>query len=242
MKSHVVLATSLNLRTAPHVDNTAILAALPLGTLVEELDANADRSWLRVRLGALEGWMNNSYLLRADAYSACPWLPIAVGEFGVAEVAGIENNPRIQTYLATVIGGEVADETAWCSAFAKWCVLQARANHPKIPVLKKITASARSWHSSQWGNDVTASAPLGSVVVLWRRRNPTEKGATEADRSGTAQQVQDKGNGGHAGFLASPFKPGDTQINLIGGNQNNRVCKDTYPLGNNYGVLCIRSV
>lgn len=165
MKSHVVLATSLNLRTAPHVDNTAILAALPLGTMVEELDANADRSWLRVRLGALEGWMNNRYLLRTDAYHACPWLPIAVGEFGVAEVAGIENNPRIQTYLATVIGGEVADETAWCSAFAKWCVLQARAANPKIPDLKKITASARSWHSNQWSTDVTATAPLGSMVV-----------------------------------------------------------------------------
>lgn len=241
MKFHIVMATSLNLRHEPRVKSTK-LAEFPLGTQVEELEANPDRSWLRVHVGTMEGWMNNRHLLRAESYHAQPWLPIAVREYGVgvAEVAGTDSNPRIDAYLATV--GASDDETAWCSAFAKWCVLQARASRPAIPEPTKITAAARSWHTSQWGKDVTTAAPLGSVVVLWRRRSSSEKGFTEADRSGTPQQVLEKGSGGHVGFLASPFNPDDPQISLLGGNQGNRVCKAIYSLGRDYGLLSIRSV
>jgi uncharacterized protein (TIGR02594 family) len=237
MTSHVVLATSLNLRTDPRVKSKK-LGDFPLGTLVEELNANADRSWLRVRIGTVEGWMNNGYLLRTESYRARPWLPIAVREYGVEEVVGKFSNPRIDEYLTTV--GASGDETSWCSAFAKWRVLQARASHPTKPDLKKVNAAARSWHLGSWGADVTATAPLASIVVLWRRRKATEPGFTEVDRSGTPEQVQAKGSGGHVGFLASPYRPGDTQISLLGGNQSNRVCKATYQLGHDYGLLSIR--
>jgi len=238
MTSHIVLVTSLNLRAEPRVKSRK-LAEFPLGTQVEELSSNDDRSWLRVRIGTLEGWMNNSHLLRSASYYAQTWLPIAVREHGVAERA-VKSNPRIDEYLATV--GTSDDETSWCSAFAKWCVLQARQGNPKIPDPKKITAAGRSWHLQKWGTDVSATGPLGSIVVLWRRRTATESGFTEVDRSGSPEQVMAKGTGGHVGFLASPFKLGDTQISLLRGNQNNQVCKSTYPLGNNYGLLSFRGL
>lgn len=242
MTFHIVMATSLNLRSEPIVDDKTKLAEFPLGTQVEEMEAKPDRSWLRVRVGTMQGWMNNRHLLRAESYHAHPWLPIAVREYGVgvAEVAGTGSNPRIDEYLATV--GASDDETAWCSAFAKWCVLQARASNPAIPAPTKITAAARSWHISQWGKDVTASAPLGSVVVLWRRRESDEKAFTDVDKNGSADEVRTLGTGGHVGFLASPFKTGEAQISLLGGNQSNRVCKETYTLGKDYGLLSIRSV
>jgi hypothetical protein len=124
----------------------------------------------------------------------------------------------------------------------KWCVAQARLNNPIVPDLKKISAAARSWHLQKWGTDVTLKAPLGGIVVLWRRREAMEPGFTEVDKNGSPEQVLAKGTGGHVGFLASPFKSGDTQIILMGGNQKNQVCKSTYQLGNDYGLLSIRGL
>jgi hypothetical protein len=51
-----------------------------------------------------------------------------------------------------------------------------------------------------------------------------------------------KGTGGHVGFLVSPFRNGDTQISLLGGNPSNRVCKASAALGNDYGLLSIRGL
>jgi uncharacterized protein (TIGR02594 family) len=241
MTHHIVLCTTLNVRAQPRATSDSVITAvLPAGTAVEELDANADRSWLRIRLNAIEGWVNNRYLCRKEAYANYPWLSVAASEFGIAEISGPDHNPRIQTYLGTVVSKDVSDETSWCSAFAKWCVLQARHSNLKIPDPKKVNSAARSWHLGNWGSDVSAQAPLGGIVVLWRRRTATEPGFTEADRNGTPEQVLAKGSGGHVGFLASPYKPGDTHISLLGGNQSNRVCKATYQLGHDYGLLSIR--
>lgn len=243
MTQHIVLPTSLNLRAKPRAtDDSTVLAVAPMGTVVEEIDADADRAWLRVRIGALEGWMNNRYLLRSETYSGSPWISAAMAEFGVAEVPGAQHNPRIQSYLGMVTSSKASDETSWCSAFAKWSVLQVQAHHNSIPDPKKITAAARSWHTTSWGNDMTPDAPLGSIVVLWRRRSSGEPGFTHADSSGTPQEVLAKGSGGHVGFLASPYRQGDKQISLLGGNQGNRVCKDSYPLGHHYGLLSIRGI
>ncbi|NJS37486.1 MAG: hypothetical protein HC765_15540, partial [Brachymonas sp.] len=87
--------------------------------VIEELDANEDRSWLRVRVGTLEGWASNKYLLRDEAHQAFPWVSQAVREFGVKELPGVAVNRRIQAYLSTVGAGDKNDDTtSWCSAFA----------------------------------------------------------------------------------------------------------------------------
>lgn len=244
MITHITMPTSLNVRIHPRTttDSTKI-GVLAKGTLIQELDANQDRSWLRCRVGTLEGWVSNDYLLREHAYRANPWMPIAYNEFGVAETSGNTNHPRIDLYLSTVgLAGKKEEGNSWCSGFAKWCMLQALQANAKIPDPKAVHSGARSWHKTAWGLDLTASAPVGSIVVLWRRRGPNEPGATEADKTGTPQQVLAKGTGGHVGFLSSPFRAGDTHISLLGGNQSNQVCKATYPLGNEYGLLSIRGM
>jgi len=241
MNHHIVLATTLNVRALPRATaDSTILGVLPLGSVVEELDADADRSWLRVRQGTLEGWMSNTYLLREDALRGFPWVDKAAREFGVAEIPGPRNNPRIQDYLATVGVGDASESTSWCSAFAKWCVMQAQAHSTAVPGVKKITSGARSWHTSAWGADLTASAPLGAVVVLWRRRGPDEDDPKDATR--TPEQVKKDGTGGHVGFLAEPFRASDAQVTLLGGNQGNRVGKSRYALGTNYGLMSMRGL
>jgi hypothetical protein len=244
MTTHIVLPTSLSVRLYPRATaDSTVLGVLSKGIIIEELDADKDRAWLRCRVGALEGWVSNTYLLREAAYRANTWMPMAYNEFGVAETPGSSNHPRIDLYLAAIgLAGKKEEDNSWCSGFAKWCMLQARLANANVPDPKAIHSGARSWHKSAWGKDVTISAPLGSVVVLWRRRGVNEPGATEADRTGTPEQVRAKGTGGHVGFLASPFRSGDTQISLLGGNQNNRVCKASYALGKDYGLLSIRGL
>ena len=244
MSTHIVLPSALNVRAAPRAtEDSTILGVLSFGTVIEALDANADRSWLRVRVGTLEGWVSNKYLLRDEAHQAYPWMAHAIHEFGVTEIPGTLINRRIEAYFSTAGAPDANDDTtAWCSAFAKWCVIQARATDSSLPDVKKINLSARSWHKHHWGQDVTKTAPLGSVAVLWRRRSATENGATHADRTGTPSEVLAQGTGGHVGFLAEPFQVGDTSIVLFGGNQSNQVCKAKYSLGKNYGLLSFRGV
>jgi hypothetical protein len=244
MTTHIVLPTSLNVRMYPRATaDSTVLGVLPKGTLIEEIDADKDRAWLRCRIGTLEGWVSNIYLLREAAYNATPWMPIACNEFGVAETPGSKNHPRIDLYLASIsLAGKKEEDNSWCSGFAKWCVTQSRLANSKVPDPKSIHSGARSWHKTGWGTDATSNAPLGSVVVLWRRRGLNEPGAALADKTGIPNEVLAKGTGGHVGFLASPFQAGNTQITLIGGNQSDRVCKDTYPLGNSYGLLSMRGI
>jgi uncharacterized protein (TIGR02594 family) len=242
MTTHITLPTSLNVRIHPRATaDSTVLGVLPKGTLIDELDANEDRSWLRCRIGTLEGWVSNKYLLREAAYRANAWMPVAYNEFGVAETPGNRNHPRIDLYLATIgLAGKAEENNSWCSGFAKWCMLQARLADPSTPNPKNITSGARSWHTSKWGTDMTAGAPLGSVVVLWRRREANEDGGKDQARS--VAQVISAGTGGHVGFLAEPFNAGVQKVTLLGGNQGNQVSKSTYDFGNNYGLLSIRSL
>lgn len=244
MTTHLVLPSALNVRAYPRAtEDSTILGVLPFGAVIEELDANADRTWLRARVGTLEGWVSNKYLLRDEAHQTYPWMAHATREFGVAEIPGALINRRIEAYFSVAGAPDANDDTtAWCSAFAKWCVLQARTQDGSIPDVKKINLSARSWHKHSWGIDVTTSTPLGAVAVLWRRRHPLESGSTEADRTGKPSEVLAQGSGGHVGFLAEPYKAGDKSITLLGGNQNNQVCKAKYGLGKDYGLLSLRGI
>ena len=90
-------------------------------------------------------------------FSPYPWMKFALQEYGQREVSGAGTNPRIATYLA-MVGQGPSDETAWCSAFANWCMHQAG-------LLGTMKANARSW--LKWGT--TCGAPrYGAVTILWR--------------------------------------------------------------------------
>lgn len=88
-------------------------------------------------------------------------IEIALGEYGVSEIAGNQNNPRITQYFKDL--GLVYDEaTSWCSCFANWVCL--KAGLPRSGAL-----NARSWLTV--GHD-TKTPQLGDIVVFWRE-SPT---------------------------------------------------------------------
>ena len=92
-----------------------------------------------------------------------PWMPIARGKLGEAEIPGPAANPEILEYLATTtLDGpdKESDETPWCSAFANWAVEEA--GYPGTD-----SAWARSW--LKWGQEANWDAlRTGSIVVLKR--------------------------------------------------------------------------
>ncbi len=87
-----------------------------------------------------------------------PWIPIAEGELGQAEIRGPQYNARIIEYHATTTLGAQSDETAWCSSFANWVMKEAGY---------RGTGSARALDWARWGREVNTPV-LGSLgVIRW---------------------------------------------------------------------------
>ena len=133
---------------------------------------------------------------------AAPWLAIAQRE----EAAGVTetgSNARILTYLETckdLTAEELADDsTAWCAAFANWCMIQAG-------FAGTDTSWARDWFT--WGSEDLH--PTAGSVVVWKR----------------SPGGIDDGLYGHVSFLIAAKT--DEMI-VLGGNQANKVCRLSYP-------------
>lgn len=135
-----------------------------------------------------------------------PWLSIARGEMSVAEIRGTEHNPRILMYFTSTTFRAEADEVPWCSAFANWCMLQA-----KLP--RTNNAKARSW--LQYG--VALQAPLPGAIMVY-----------SADGRGP--------DAGHVGFWVPARMPIPGHDSVLGGNQANRVCVRPYPRARLLGI------
>lgn len=155
-------------------------------------------------------------MLRADHLLA-PWMPIAGNELGVREVKGVLHNDRILEYLASCDRGTrpwlAKDETAWCSAFANWCMQRAGYRGT-------FKLNARSW--LRWGVPVDlGDMRPGDVVVLWRlvKLPPT-------NLSGP----------GHVGFFVRWADCPKPIVVLRGGNQGNVVSDAEYPASRIVGV------
>lgn len=99
--------------------------------------------------------------------TAQPWMTVAEQEMrnGVRGIAGSSDNPRIVQYHATT-GHAQDDETAWCSSFANWCMIQAGHRGTN-------RANARSW--LDWGQALDEPR-YGCVTVLWRESRSSWKG------------------------------------------------------------------
>ena len=92
------------------------------------------------------------------------WLEIAEREIGTKEITGDQDNPRIVEYAQATSLKASDDETAWCSSFVNWCMMQAG-------IARTNSAAARSW--STWGRSLPGPV-LGCVVVLSRPPNPAQ--------------------------------------------------------------------
>ncbi|MEQ8547632.1 MAG: TIGR02594 family protein [Cyclobacteriaceae bacterium] len=95
-------------------------------------------------------------------------LDVAMSQYGIMEVRGIEDNKEITKYFDALgfDGSQLKDETAWCAAFANYCLKTAC-----LPYSGKL--NARSF--------LTVGLPTkhpipGDLVVLWREDRQSWKG------------------------------------------------------------------
>jgi uncharacterized protein (TIGR02594 family) len=209
----VIARPNLNLRPTPDTLGRPI-GSLPTDTMVRGLDRSGD--WVKVDLdgdGRADGFVHGAFLeavsggIPIDLPNARRPMDVARAELAldVREIPGAQNNPRITMYHATTAGGAAPDETAWCSSFVNYCVRQAGLTGTD-------SKWARSWHDDHWGRDVTSSPQDGDIVV-WRRQ---------------AQGV----DGGHVGFYVDSD---DDTIQVLGGNQGNRISITRYPRNEQMG-------
>lgn len=162
-----VTATSLNVRSGPGIENK-VKGALQQGAIVTGVEFNAEKTWVRIDSGsALKGWCSLRWLrpvVGTQIAGEPAWMRAARGELGVKEVSGPGDNPRIVEYLQSTTLGRPAnenDETAWCSAFANWCL-------EDVGMEGTNSAWARDWLN--WGRRITTPVP-GCITVFSRGAN-----------------------------------------------------------------------
>lgn len=84
---------------------------------------------------------------------------IALVEYGLKEIVGSKHNAKILQFFKDIGHKWVQDdETAWCAAFANWCLKQSG-----LPHTGKLNARSFLDYGQPTKNPV-----LGDVVVLWR--------------------------------------------------------------------------
>lgn len=133
--------------------------------------------------------------------SAAPWMKIARNEIGQEEIRGDQqHNPKIIAYHATTALKATTDETAWCSSFVNWALLQAGFAGTK-------SAAAISWVN--WGKVV--HAVNGAITVIYNAK---------------AANSSLSSSGNHVGFLVQETA---THYQLLGGNQSHSVKLTNFP-------------
>jgi uncharacterized protein (TIGR02594 family) len=151
-----------------------------------------------------------SYPRRAsDQYS--PWMAQARGLIGLAEVPGHIHEARVLSLWARLGISVRDDETPWCAAFVG-------AMLEEVGLRSTRSGAARSY--LKWGRDLYLSKrplfrtlPLGCIVVL--------------ERPGSSWS-------GHVAFYAGTGASG--YVDLLGGNQGNRVSVSRFPTSRVIGV------
>lgn len=93
------------------------------------------------------------------------WITAARAELGVREISGPKSSPRVLDYFkASGHGYVVEDETAWCSAFANFCMAEAG-------IKGSMSLAARSWLN--WGHKVQ---PQPGCVMVFKRGTSSWQG------------------------------------------------------------------
>lgn len=140
-----------------------------------------------------------------SSQTCCPppnWMPIALGEEGVTEVAGSKMNPRIAEYFkAAKFWGkdDSGSANAWCASLVAYVMKTAGYG------IATDAFRAREWEA-RWPDGQKASRPVYGAIAV-----KTRKG------------------GGHVGFVVGkvPDMPG--YLAILGGNQSDTTNVSAYP-------------
>jgi uncharacterized protein (TIGR02594 family) len=133
-------------------------------------------------------------IFRLEDQADPPWLAVARHEMarGVSETAGGRNTEEIKEYFkVTDFTGQV-DTTAWCGAFATFCMKKSGIEEVENSVKTPDSALAAWWRG--WGQPAEDPHRIGTVIVL----NANEH------------------RSGHVGFLVGES---EGKVRLLAGNQ-----------------------
>lgn len=144
-------------------------------------------------------------------------LSLASRYVGVREIIGEKDHPLIAWWLSLCDGRnlETPDETPWCSAFVNGIAWELNLPRSK-------SARARSW--LRVGQPVgLVQAVQGWDVVILRRGQDVGPEVLDAP--------------GHVGFYAGTvFDAASSYINVLGGNQSDSVCYQSFSRDRVIGV------
>lgn len=129
---------------------------------------------------------------------------------GIAEISGETNHPLVSWWLSLCgFNLQSPDEIPWCSAFVNGICWELRLPRSK-------SAAARSWLNVGAPISITAAQVGFDVVVLSRGTNVAQ---------------------GHVGFYAGQTQEGGyDRVQLLGGNQHNTVCVESFEKSKIVGV------
>ena len=200
-KEFVVTASALNVRSEPSIEGP-VIDILDKGEKVNFIESSNDGYWVKISAEGAEGWVSFKYLqpiVKDVIVSAFPWFDIAVQE--------------LRNGIAEILGPaanprivEYLHSTSLGAAMASsdetaWCSAFVNFCVEKSGYAGTDSAAARSW--LKWGGETLNPVP-GSIVVFSRGNDSFS---------------------GHVAFYVSETVNG---INVLGGNQGNKVCYGEY--------------
>jgi uncharacterized protein (TIGR02594 family) len=138
-----------------------------------------------------------------------PWFDVALQQ-EAAHISAVDNPDVIEKkYFAATNLGAQSEVENWCAAFVAYCMKESGSPEAAASIPKHDSALAVTWGG--WGTGLSVRAedvPQGAVVVL----SPSPGTNTS----------------GHVGFCVQ-FLDNGKSIQLLGGNQSNRVQRSTFP-------------
>jgi uncharacterized protein (TIGR02594 family) len=111
-------------------------------------------------------------MYRPNSPWAPPWLVLALAEFGVAEIPGVQSNPKIEGYHAHTAAGKADEVVPWCASF-----VGAMLERSGLPSTNSKAADSYATYGEE------SQIRLGAIGLF---------GKTDPDAKGT----------GHVGIIA----------------------------------------
>ncbi len=168
-----------------------------------------------------------SIVTTAPKKNPTPWMDVALGEVGVAEIPGAKHHTSIVNYFNATSYQPGNDETHWCAAFVNWVLDQAG-------YAGSFRADAKSFLTF----GTPSNATYGAIVVVKRSLSKDAAAGTSSLKAidplkkqlGALSKEAAAGtsSGYHVGFFV---KTADNRTRILGGNQGNAVNETGFGLG-----------
>jgi uncharacterized protein (TIGR02594 family) len=206
-----VTASNLNLRVEPDL-KSEVICVLNHGDIVEWLETSSNNYWQKIQINGKVGWASCKYLRveSSEEDATIPrWFYVAIDEYNKHITEVVGKLGNPR--IIEYLHSTNLDSNAANSDETPWCSAFVNWCVEKSGYAGTESAWARSW--LKWGKAIEEPSK-GCIVVF-------ERGI----------------DAGHVAFFVS--KISDSEIEVLGGNQGNKVCIKSYPINKLLGYRCL---